>query len=278
MPPTAKSLREDLARAKAAYAKGDDLRTVQLVATALRTFLTVRPAGPDRTAIESLLRESFANLGKMQRVLKYLPKGLPYAKGHEQKYAAALAQLAKKIEDDINQESLAAMRERKLRIDHAVIKGSKFLADGNLLEAQRHFRAAVEDFVDEAGLFPLIASRLIDAGQFKPSLEYLRRAIEEAPDNSRAYDFLLMVAGKTEGWDTAEGLLRDIQAKVGPQPAFLQCLAMVSARLGKWPEAYDAAKQALALDASLDEAKRVRAVAAKQLAPTQATPPATPPK
>ena len=269
MPPTAKSLREDLARAKAAYAKGDDLRTVQLVAAALRAFLAIKPAGPDRTAIESLLRESFAYLGKMPRVLQYLPKGIPYAKGQEPRYAAALTQLAKKIEDDLNQESLTAMRERKLRLDHAVIKGTKLLAEGNLPEAQRHFRAAVDDFVDETGLFPLIASRLIDAGHFKPALEYLRRAIEVAPDNSRAYDFLIGAVGKAEAWDQAERLLADLQNKVGPQPLFLQCQAMVWARLGKWPEAYASAKQALTLDPHLDEAKRVRNVAAKQLDPAR---------
>lgn len=103
--------------------------------------------------------------------------------------------LAKRIEEEINRETLDAMRERKMRIDHAIIKGTKLLGEGNLLEAQRQFRSAVDDYVDEKGLFPLLASRFIDAGHFKASLEYVKRAIEEAPDNSRAYDFL-MAGGK----------------------------------------------------------------------------------
>ncbi len=266
MPPTAKSIREDLARAKAAYAKNDELRTVQLVANALRAFVAVKPAGPDRTAVEGLLRESFANLGKLPRVRRYAPNGIPYTKGQEAKLANVLIPLARKIEEDINRETLDAMRERKLRIDHAVIKGTKLLAEGNLLEAQRNFRAAVEEYVDEKGLFPLIASRLIDAGHHKASLEYLKRAVEESPDNPRAYDFLLTAAGKAEEWGLAERILLDALAKVGAQPNLDQALALVEARLGNWSEARSAAMRAVAADDRLEEARRVLEAAEKHLA------------
>lgn len=272
MPPTGKSIREDLARAKAAYAKNDELRTLQLVVAALKAFLSVKLPNSDRVMVEGLLRESFANLGKLPHIKKYAPSGIPYAKGQEQKLFSALLPLAQKIEEDLGRENLDAMRERKLRIDHAVIKGAKLLAEGNLLEAQRNFRAAVEDYVDEKGLFPLIASRLIDAGHFKPSFEYVKRAIEEAPDNARAYDFLLTAAGKTEEWGLAEKILHDAQPKAGAQPLFDQALAMVAARLGRWNEARSAAKRAVEAVPGLDEARRVLAMAEKKLAEAAAPP------
>ncbi|UJX41865.1 hypothetical protein K9F62_03955 [Desulfovibrio sp. JY] len=271
MPPTGKSIREDLGRAKAAYAKNEDLRTVQLLATALKAFVSVKLPSSDRTIVEGLLRECFANISKLPRVKKYAPNGVPYAKGQEQKLCAYLLPLAQKIADDINRESLDAMRERKLRIDHAVIKGTKLLGEGNLLEAQRNFRAAVEDYVDEKGLFPLIASRLIDAGHFKASLEYIKRAMEEAPDNPRAYDFLMTAAGKADEWPLAERILSEAKPKLGANPLFDQALAMVHARLGNWQEAQSAAKRAVDADAHLLDARKVLAVAAKKLA---ATPPA----
>ena len=274
MPPTAKSIREDLGRAKAAYAKNEDLRTVQMVVMALRAFVSVKLAGPDRTTIEGLLRESFANLGKMSRVRKYAPNGIPYVKGQEQKLAAVLIPLAQKIEEDINRETLDAMRDRKLRIDHAVIKGTKLLGEGNLLEAQRNFRAAVEEYVDEKGLFPLIASRLIDGGHFKASFEYTKRAIEESPDNPRAYDFLLTAAGKAEEWSLAERIVLDALPKVGSQPLLEQALGLVEARLGKWTEAKAAAKRAIEADATLGDARKVLAMAEKKLAETPQAPPA----
>ncbi|EFL49657.1 conserved hypothetical protein [Solidesulfovibrio fructosivorans JJ]] len=266
MPPTGKSIREDLARAKAAFAKNEDLRTVQLIATALKAFVSVKLSSSDRIAVEGLLRENFANISKLPRVKKYAPHGIPYTKGQEKKLCAFLLPLAQKIADDINRESLDAMRERKLRIDHAVIKGSKLLGEGNLLEAQRNFRAAVEDYVDEKGLFPLIASKLIDAGHFKASFEYIKRAVEEAPDNPRAYDFLMTAAGKANEWVHAERILNEAGPKQGPHPLLDQALALVHARLGNWQEAQSAAKRALEADEQLLDARKVLAAAAKKLA------------
>jgi len=266
MPPTGKSIREDLARAKAAFAKNDELRTVHLIVNALRAFITVKLPGTDRIPIETLLRESCANLGKLTHVKPYAPNGISYVRGQEPKLAAYLVPLAKKVEDDINREDLEAKRERKLRIDHAIIKGTKLLSEGNLLEAQRNFRAAVDDFVDEKGLFPLIASRLIESGHFKASFEYTKRAIEISPDNPRAYDFLLTAAGKGDEWAGAERVLHDLRSKIGAHPLYLQAQAVVMARLGRWEEAKTAAEQALAADAHLEEAPKVLAHAAKHLA------------
>ena len=266
MPPTPKSIREDLARAKAAFAKNDELRCVQLVAMAMRSILTVKLASQDRTMIDGLLRENFSNLGKLPRVLHYAPNGIPFVKGQEKKLTAYLIQLSKKIEADIRREDLEAMRERKLRIDKFVLQGTKFLAENNLLEAQRNFRAAVEDYVDEKGLFPLIATRLIEAGHYKASFEYTKRAIEESPNNSRAYDFATTAASKGDEWKTAHKILSDVQSKVGDNPLFLQCLGMVQAHLGNWREALDAAQKALDADPGLDDARRVADQAEKRLA------------
>ncbi len=266
MPPTAKTIREDLARAKAAYLKNEQLRTVQLLSAALRAFSSVRLPGSDRLMIESQLRETFGNISKLPRVLQYAPNGVPYAKGQERKLLAYTTALAQKIEEDINRESLDAMRERKLRIDHAILKGTKLLGEGNLLEAQRCFRGAVADYVDEKGLFPLIASRLIDAGQFKASLEYSKRAVEESPDNARAYDFLLTAAGKADEWTQAERILLDAMHKGASHPLLDQTMAHVQARLGNWNEALSAAKRAVEADPHLTDAARLIQAATKQLA------------
>jgi len=265
MPPTAKNIREDLARAKAAYARNEDLRTLQLTISALRGFLTIHMAGPDRTTVEGLLRECFANLSKLERVKKRLPHGIPYIKGKEKTLYEHLVPLAKLIEDEINRETLDAMRERKLRIDHAIIKGTKLLGEGNLPEAQRQFRAAVDDYVDEKGLFPMIASRLIEAGHFKPALEYVKRAVEEAPDNPRAYDFLWAVADKADEWDSAEKILLDARHRHGDQPLLLACQAKIQARRGDWGQARETAKQALEGNPHLEEATKILILAEKKL-------------
>lgn len=266
MKPTGKTIREDLGRAKAAYAKNDELRVLLCLLQALKAFVVVKPFGPERTTIEGLFREVFASLARLPHVAAIAPKGLPYAKGQEQKLAGYVAALYKKVDADIQRETLEAMRARKLRIDQFVIKGQKFLAENNLLEAQRNFRAAVEEFVDEKGLFPLITAKLLEAGHHKASLEYVKRAIEEYPDNTRAYDFLMTALGGLGDFEAGEKLLRDVQKKTGDQPLLLANLAMVLARQEKWSEVRDAADKALGLSPSLTVAKKLSALAQKKLA------------
>jgi tetratricopeptide (TPR) repeat protein len=267
MNPSGKTIREDLARAKAAYAKNDELRVLFCLAQALKAFVLVKPFGPERTTIEGLFRDVFGSLARLPHVAMFAPKGLPYVKGQEQKLAGYVAALFKKVEAEIQRETLEAMRARKLRIDQFVIKGSKFLAEGNILEAQRNFRAAVEEFVDEKGLFPLIAGKLLEAGHHKASLEYVKRAIEEYPDNSRAYDFLMTALAGLKDFEAGEKLLRDVLKKTGDQSLLLANLARVLAKLEKWAEARDAADKALALDPNLAAAKSVSVLARKKLAP-----------
>lgn len=267
MKPSGKTIREDLARAKAAYAKNDELRVLACLGQALRAFVVVKPFGPERTTIEGLFRDVLAGLPRLSHVAAIAPKGLPYAKGQEQKLAEYVAALYKKVEAEIQRETLEAMRARKLRIDQFVIKGSKLLAENNILEAQRNFRAAVEEYVDEKGLFPLIAGKLLEAGHHKASLEYVKRAIEEYPDNSRAYDFLMTALAGTRDFEAGEKLLRDVHKKTGDQSMLLANLARVSAKLEKWAEAKAAADTALELDPKLALARSVAALAGKKLAP-----------
>ncbi len=253
---TAKSIREDLARAKAAYAKNDEVRVLRLLALSLKAFIALKPAGPDRTAIEGLLREVFGLINKLDHVKKLVPKGVPYLKGQEPKLLAYLIPLAQKVEEEINKESLEAMRERKLRIDQSVIKGRKFLDEDNILEAMRNFRAAVDDYVDEDGLFPLLTSLLIDKGYHKQALEYVKRAIEVSPGNPRSYDFLLTALTGSKEWELGEKILREQLKKTPDQPMVPGHLGFALAKAGKLDEAAAFAQKALAADPGADIARK----------------------
>jgi len=262
---TAKSIKEDLARAKTCYLKNEDLRALSTLASALKGFLAVKLPGTERMSIESLFREAFSNLGKMPRVLKYLPKGLPYAKGQEEKLFQYVAALYKKVQADIERESLEEMRERKLKIDQLVGKGQKLLDEGNLLEAQRNFREAVALHVDEDGLFPMVAMKLMDKGHHKASMEYLRGAIQVSPDNARAYDLLITAAAKLGETDSGLKVLADIRKKTGDTPLIQAASAHLLAQAGQWEEAKAEAEKALAAKPELDMAVKILAKAKKRL-------------
>jgi len=230
---TGKSIKEDLARCKAAYLRNEDLRTVATLFSALKGFTSVKLGALEKAEVETQFREAFANLSKVARVLKFAPKGIPYLKGQEDKLLGYVAALARKVQEDINTETLEQSRLRKARIDELIIKGQKLLDDGNLLEAQRCFREAVTNHVDENGLFPMLAVKLQDKGHWKASLEYLKSAVEVSPDNARAYDLLLTACARLG--DAAPGLkaLGDARAKAGDNPLFKDALARLQEQAGR---------------------------------------------
>ncbi|MFZ5425601.1 MAG: tetratricopeptide repeat protein [Thermodesulfobacteriota bacterium] len=262
---TGKTIKEDLARSKGAYLKNEDLRCLATLASALKAFVSVKLPSMERMEIESQFREAFSNVGKIPRVMKFVPKGIPYVKGQEAKLFQYIAAVYKKVQEDIERESLEQMRERKLKIDQLVIKGQKLLDEGNLLEAQRNFREAVTLHVDEDGLYPMLALKLMDKGHHKASLEYLRGAIETSPDNPRAYD--LLVTAITKLGETEPGLkvLHDARRKAGDNPLLLCASAQIKAKAGNWAEARADAEAALAARPDLTAAAKVAKAAARKL-------------
>lgn len=263
---TGKTIKEDLARAKTAYLKNEDLRMLATLASALKSFVSVTLPGTERMEVESQLREAFSNMSKSPRVLKYVPKGIPYAKGQEAKLFQYVAAVYKKVKEDLDRESLEQMRERKLKIDQLIIKGQKLLEEGNLLEAQRNFREAVSLRVDEDGLFPMLALKLMDKGHHKASLEYLRGAIETSPGNARAYDLLVTAAAKLGETDSAFKVLSDSKKKTGETPLWLAATAQLTARSGKWDEAVAVARKALEAQPDIVLAQKVLSQAKKRQA------------
>ena len=263
---TGKSIKEDLARCKTCYQRNEDLRSLGHLGAALKAFLSVKLPITERSEVEGLFREAFANISKMDRVLKLMPKGVPYLKGQEDKLFRYVVALHKKVKEERDMESLEQMRERKLKIDQLLLKGQKLLDEGNLLEAQRNFREAVSNHVDEDGLFPLLAQRLMEKGHHKASLEYLKGAIEVGPDNARAYD-LLFTAVETCG-ETEAGIkaLAEAKKKCGNHPLLLSASAKLLGIAGKWAEALAEADKALSFSPDLAQALAVRQEAGKHLA------------
>jgi len=257
MTSTPKTIQEDLARSKSYYQRNDVLRALASLGNALRGLMEAKVAGPDKARIDTMLREGYQNINKFEKVREFAPKGLVYVKGDEKTMLAALLPVVKQIDEALKREDLEAMRARKLLIDQMVIKGNKLLAEKNINEAMRCYREAVAEFKDETGLFPLVATRLIDTGNFKQSIEFSRRAVLESPSNPRAYDLLQTGLLKTSDWDAADKFFAEGQRQISEQAYFHQLQAVVKAKRGDLPGAGAAAEKALALDPALEQAAKI---------------------
>lgn len=261
---------EHLNRAKAAYLKGETLKPLVSVAEAVKVMALNPIHSMDIGPVATLLREMLGSLGKDEKVRQFLTGQPSYVKGQEKPLYNALAAAARKLKEEMDRESLEAMRERKLKIDRAIIGGQKLLDQGNVPEAQRSFREAVEMHVDEDAMFLIIPDKLHKAGCFKESLEYLKRALKINPAERKACE--LTAEAYIQIGDPAAGaaLLADLVLK-GADGAHLHlAVARLQLAAGKLPEAAAALKQSLALDPDSPDAKRLAAQIKKAAAAAKA--------
>ncbi len=260
----AKIIEEHLSRAKAAFFKGETLKPLVSLAEALKLVLTEEIHSMDMPRIGSLLRENFQNMLKMEAVKKIHPAPFIYKKGEEKNLLKALLPVIKKVQEEMDRETLEAMRQRKMKIDQFIIQGRKYLEKENILEAQRSFRSAVEEYVDEEPLFTIIADNLVAAGYSKEPLEYLKRALEIDPDNRKVCELVYAAFEKAGDFSAAEDFFQNAVRKHGETAQLLLGLGRVRVKLKKFPEAEDAAKKALALDPGLAMAQKIIALAGRK--------------
>ncbi|MDY7000379.1 MAG: tetratricopeptide repeat protein [Thermodesulfobacteriota bacterium] len=261
---SAKIVEEHLSRAKVAFLKGETLKPLLSLAEALKLVLTQKISSMDMPRIGSLLRENFQNMTKMEAVKKIHPAPFIYKKGEEKNLLRALLPVIKKVREEMERESLEAMRQRKTKIDQLIIQGRKYLEKKNILEAQRSFRGAVEEHVDEDAMFTIIADNLITAGYSKEPLEYLKRALERDPDSRKACELAYAAFEKAGDFSAAEGFFENTVKKRGESAHLLLGLGRVQMKLKKFPEAGAAAKKALTLDPGLAMARKIIALAERK--------------
>jgi tetratricopeptide (TPR) repeat protein len=250
---------EHLNRAKAAYLKGEALRPLVSVAEAVKVMATSAIHSMDIGPVATLLREMLGSLSKDEKIRPFAAAGFSYVKGQEKQLYNGLASAARKLKEEMDRESLEAMRERKLKIDRAIIGGQKLLDQGNVPEAQRSFREAVELHVDEDAMFLIIPDKLQKAGCFRESLEYLKRALKINPSERKACELAAEAYIQIQDPAAGAALLGDLVLK-GADGSHLQlAIARLNLAAKKLPEAAAALKQCLALEPGLPDAKRVAA-------------------
>lgn len=255
---------QHLNRAKAAFLKGDTLRPLVSIAEALKIIVTTQIPSREMGQITTLLRENIANIPKMQEAAALIKEPIAYQPGGEKKVLAQLIPLVKAIHAERKREGLSAVRERKLKIDHAIIHGTNALQGGKVDEARKYFREATDLYVDEHAMFLIIAERLQAAEAWKESFEYLRSALGANANDRKACDMVVAASEKIGNLDRGMTLLKKIADKQGATAHLNYAMARLHAARKQWAEAEKLAGAAVEQDGGLMDAKKFqRKVAAK---------------
>lgn len=195
-----RKIRENLGRIKVYYLKGDTLRALGAAVVALKALAVPGVVLP--VDVRGLLREGVQLLARDKDVKRLLKTPLMYQPGQERALLLHLAQVYKQLEEEAGREDHDAALARKRRLDQALNVGQRLLAQGKASEADASFQEALAFYRDEHRVFQLVGKWLLDAGQPRRALSYLRKAVELEPDNAVARD-LLDAAGRLREGDAA---------------------------------------------------------------------------
>lgn len=176
-----RKVRENLGRVKVYHLKGETLRELGSAVVALKEV--VRAGGPPSTEIRALLREAIQFLARNDDLRRHVKVPLIYQPGQERQMLLVLAKAFREMEAEAGREDHDSALARKRQLDQALLAGQKFLAQGKASEADEAFQTALTHYRNEHRVFQLIGRWLLDAGQPRRAVSYLKKAAELEPEN-----------------------------------------------------------------------------------------------
>ncbi len=176
-----KIVSENLGKIKAHQFKAKGSELLPFYVKALREIC--KSSAPLSTTLRTPLREATAILAKDPAIETIAKKKINYNPGNEKE----LLEIAERCHNFFSKAASFEKKEdaqkRKLRMDKALTIGKKLLAQGKFSEADQAFQEAVKCYKNEHKLFIIITKALCEAGQYKRSTTYLKRAKEILPAN-----------------------------------------------------------------------------------------------
>jgi tetratricopeptide (TPR) repeat protein len=254
---TAKDIREDIARARAYAGKSDYLKTLRCLANAVRGLVTSQVFGAEKFEIYAHLDEALRDLNKMKMIKRLFPDGLRYERGREKAFHQTLVRLHGKLGEAMEKARLTKMRQRLAVLDDNMIKAGRLVQEGNKLDARKLYRKISEYFQDIEGIDSDIGNRLTMFGMFPEAVEYLAKALEASPGDTRAHNALILCyEGMNEAGKAMEAI-KEAMRRLGPSEGLYLRLAKVHLVRREWGEVYNNAQAALDRNPLNSEAQKL---------------------
>jgi len=243
--PTAKNIREDIARARAYANKSDYLKTLSCLASAIRGLASSQIFGAEKFEIHAHLDEALRDLNKMKMIKKLFPAGLNYQKGKEKTFYQTLMRLHKKLGEAMEKARVAKLRKRLAVLDDNMIKAANLIKADNKLEARKLYRKIAEYFQDIEGIDSDIGNRLTSFGMFPEAIEYLTKALSIYLGDVRAHNALILCYEGMNEVEKAMEAIKEAMRRLGGSEGLYLRLAKLHFKKLEWGEVYNNAKAAL---------------------------------
>jgi len=149
------------------------------------------------------------------------------------------------------------VQERLGRIANAFDKARESLREKNLPAARRILNTVCEQNPAEPNIYTNAAKLLAEAGLYPDVLSFAEKAMEINPKDAMAFGLAVEAAKQIGELPKAETLLREALKNFGAHPKTYVSLARVLYQMGRWDQAYDAARAAYERDNTLAEAREI---------------------
>lgn len=260
----AKRVREDVARAKRALAKGDVVKSIEHFVSAVQEMKSGQMFGREKFEVEVHVQEYLKDFNRHSDVKKHFAaKNIhvtPYVKftrGEEQKLLADVQAVLDEMNAGQEQAEKAAEVKKERRREEMLEKGQYFLDKKEFPRGKSILRGVVEEFGHEEGVRTDVGHRLLKAGLYFEAGEILEEAIEQNGRDSHALAFAVQAYKKAREYPKMEKMYKIALKTFGAHPKTLLHMAEMYMDWRKYDEAYDFAKQALGGDDSLTEAQTI---------------------
>lgn len=258
---TAKEIREDIARSRAACQKGDLLRCLGCLRDAMAGLVGNKVFGREKFEIEALFEEALRDLNRMRTMQRVLPQGVQYVRGRERELHSRLSLLYAKLKEAIDRARLEKLRKRMLELDETLLAAQTHLKQKEEMEARKLFRRAAEQFAGQPGLLSDIGTRMLMGGLVGEAVEYLRKGLEENPRDERAHSSLIMCYEVLGQMDKVEEGIKSALRLLGPREDLYIRLGKVALARRNWSTVLNVAEAVLKKNPLNVEARKLRAQA-----------------
>lgn len=258
---TAKEIREDIARARAASQKGDLLRCLGCLRDAVEGLVDNKVFGREKFEIEALFAEALRDLNGLPTMQRVVPRGVHHVRGKERALHSKLSHLYDKLKEAIDRARMEKLRKRMLDLDGTLLAAQVHLKKKEELEARKMFRRAADVFAGQPGLLSDIGTRMLMGGLVQEAVEYLRKGLEENNRDERAHSSLIMCYEVLGQMDKVEESIKNAIRMLGPREDLYIRLGKVSLGRRNWSTALTVAEAVLKKNPLNMEARKLRNLA-----------------
>ena len=176
-----KVAKEQLGHIKPYFLKNEILKALTCAVKGLKALGAAQPP----TDIRSILREGLGYLAKVEEIRQHVkPGSLVYQPGKEPEILQQLDKALQALDRQAGQEDHDTALARKIKLDQNFNQGKHLLEQRKPSEADAAFAEALKYYKDEHRIYPMIGKALLDAGEIRRALPYLKKAQELLPQDS----------------------------------------------------------------------------------------------